>query len=349
MWIPGVRGRFPTHCFRYRMDEPMHSHRHAMFLALFPVLLAAPDLRAQLSHTTTALNTMTCVAGTNADSIPAGASLSPSNSMSSSFFGSFQFYSSSGTYQTSTLASGLQFSLTETSTNQSAVGGGGSASTGPNQSLWVIQSPQPVAGTLTVSGISSSFTVFNTRVAEVDIGNDGTIDWSLASGAPLQIPLTVAGSLAIRVVTRTAAVLGQVSIDVDLAFAVQATKVTYGTGCGSPLMLDSNLPVIGTNWNFTTTQVDAVSPVAFTVFGDRGPAVPLSALGLDAPGCFFQLATWLSTVSGPNLGGTTVVTVAIPSNLALIGLPLSGQSFCFSLANPASLVSSNGVQGIVGS
>ncbi|MCU0862995.1 MAG: hypothetical protein MUC36_04305 [Planctomycetes bacterium] len=327
----------------------MHRRRYAVFFAFFAAMLAAPALRAQLSHTATALNTMSCVAGSNGDSIPAGDSLSPSNSMSAFFSGSFQLFSSSGTYQTSTLASGLQFSLAETSSNQSSFSGGGSAATGPNQSLWVIQAPQPVAGTLRVVGSSSSFTVFNTRVAQVDIGNDGTIDWSLASGTPLQVPLTVAGSLTIRVVTQTAAALGQVSINVGLSFAVQATKATYGTGCGSPLTLDSNLPVIGTNWNFTTTQVDAVSPVAFTFFGDRGPAVPLSALGFDAPGCFLHLASALSALSGPNLGGSTVVTVAIPLQPTLIGLPLSGQSLCLSLANPSLLVSSNGVEGIVGS
>ena len=46
--------------------------------------------------------------------------------------------------------------------------------------------------------------------------------------------------------------------------------------------------------------------------------------------------------------GTGSVTLPIPNNPGLIGLVLSAQSVCFSLATPFNLVSSNGLQVTIG-
>jgi hypothetical protein len=50
----------------------------------------------------------------------------------------------------------------------------------------------------------------------------------------------------------------------------------YGAGCGAPLplALTCNVPVLGTDWDFTTANIDPVSPITVTFFGFAQAAVP---------------------------------------------------------------------------
>lgn len=130
---------------------------------------------------------------------------------------------------------------------------------------------------------------------------------------------------------------------------VPASKQTYGSGCGTPALgLDSNNPSLGNNWDLTTSNIDAVSPFAITFFGDRGPAVSFSVIGLDAPGCDVNLSSILVDGTGPNVAGSATVSVPIPNDPTLSGGMLSAQSICLTLSNNANLLSSNGVEGTFG-
>jgi len=131
--------------------------------------------------------------------------------------------------------------------------------------------------------------------------------------------------------------------------ATLANAVSIPDVGAAPLSLDSNLPVIGTNWNLTTTNIDAVSPIAVTLFGDQqGPGLPLTAIGFNAPGCSVWINQAIGSLSDLNNNGSATVVFPIPNNAALNGFTLSAQSICLTLINPANILSSNGVLGTVG-
>ncbi|HEU4418688.1 MAG TPA: hypothetical protein VFT55_07090 [Planctomycetota bacterium] len=122
----------------------------------------------------------------------------------------------------------------------------------------------------------------------------------------------------------------------------------YGAGCGSPLPLGltCTTPVLGTDWDFTTTNIDPVSPIAVTFFGFAEAAVPLDFLG--APGCSAYVGSIVSTLAEANLGGTSLLTIPVPADPGLMGFSLKGQSICLTFGNPLGLYTSNGVTGTVG-
>jgi len=115
-----------------------------------------------------------------------------------------------------------------------------------------------------------------------------------------------------------------------------------------PLSVDSNPPHLGGNWDVTTSSIDPISPFAITFFGARGPATPMVLIGLNAPGCDINLASVLTDVTGINTAGSATVSVPIPNNTALAGFLLAGQSVCLTLTNGANLLTSNGVEGMLG-
>jgi len=300
-------------------------------------LLAVPAVHAQVTHTASAANTLTFTAWQLTETIPAGTVLSPATYQVAMVSG----LTATGYYRTETNGVTLRYSIDEDSMN---------ASTGPNETLWVIQSPTQVSGTLLVDG--SLTTPFGTPTligaASIDVGDDGTVEWDLNSGAPLQLPLTFTGPLTIRVLTETDSIGSITNLAVGLEFLVDAAQVSYGSGCGAPLTLASNAPVLGANWLLTTSNIDAISPVAVTFVGDRGPAVPYTLLGLAAPGCFAHLSSIVGSVSAVNSQGTSAASVAVPNVAALIGFRLSAQSVCLTTANAAGLHSSNGVEATFG-
>lgn len=116
-----------------------------------------------------------------------------------------------------------------------------------------------------------------------------------------------------------------------------------------PLALTSNVPMLNSNWTITTSNIDAISPLAITFFGDaQGPGLPFQAIGLDAPGCTFWINTILGSLTGLAASGTTKVSLPIPNNPALVGAILTAQSICLTTQNPANLLSSNALQGTLG-
>lgn len=128
-----------------------------------------------------------------------------------------------------------------------------------------------------------------------------------------------------------------------------ANTIAFGDVEVLPLSLTSTRPVFGTNWDLTTTNIDPVSPIAITFFGNaQGPGLPFSAIGLNAPGCSIWVNTVLTSLTGVAAGGTATVSVPIPNNPALAGGVLTGQSICLTLQNPANLLGSNGVEGTLG-
>jgi hypothetical protein len=122
----------------------------------------------------------------------------------------------------------------------------------------------------------------------------------------------------------------------------------YGAGCGapSPLALTCNVPVLGAGWDFTTANIDPVSPISVTFFGFAQAAVPLDSLG--APGCSAYVGSIVTSLAAANLGGTSLLTIAVPADPALMGFTLKGQSVCLTLGNALGLYTSNGVSGTVG-
>ena len=71
-------------------------------------------------------------------------------------------------------------------------------------------------------------------------------------------------------------------------------------------------------------------------------------IGIPAPGCDINLATALTSITAGNGGGSALVTVPIPNNVALAGFQLSAQSICLTATNAANLLFSNGVEGTLG-
>ncbi|MFK7742841.1 MAG: hypothetical protein AB8H80_21195 [Planctomycetota bacterium] len=128
--------------------------------------------------------------------------------------------------------------------------------------------------------------------------------------------------------------------------------VTIDTGVGPFFagmeLASSTQPVLGANWDLTTSNIDAVSPIAITFLGDRGPAIPLSVLGFNAPGCDANLSSILGDITGVAVGGVATVSLPLPNNAALTGLNVSAQSVALTLSNAANLLTSNGVEGTLG-
>jgi hypothetical protein len=115
-----------------------------------------------------------------------------------------------------------------------------------------------------------------------------------------------------------------------------------------PLTLDSNLPRLGTNWTFTTSNVNAVSPIAITFLG-TAPVDPGLDLGfLGAPNCRAYLNTIVGDLTAVAAGGTASAIFPIPSTPGIVGLRIVGQSVCLTTQNALNLQTSNGVDAIVG-
>jgi len=134
---------------------------------------------------------------------------------------------------------------------------------------------------------------------------------------------------------------GSTDISTATPFATQVADAL-------PLTTTSNAPRLGNQWDITTTNIDAVSPFVLTFFGDRGPPLPLSLIGLNAPGCDINLATIFGEATASNSAGTGTASAAIPNNTAFSGLQLAAQSVCLTLTNSAALLTSSSVEGTVG-
>ena len=121
----------------------------------------------------------------------------------------------------------------------------------------------------------------------------------------------------------------------------------YGAGCGNPpLALGATVPVLGVAWDFSTTNIDAVSPISVTFFGNAQAGLPLGFLG--APGCTAYIDVLNGSVTGANNLGTSVVSFILPLLPNLQGVTLTAQSTCLTLQNPLNILTSNGLQATLG-
>ncbi|MCK5944396.1 MAG: hypothetical protein KAI24_20580, partial [Planctomycetes bacterium] len=139
-------------------------------------------------------------------------------------------------------------------------------------------------------------------------------------------------------------------IDYSNLGALGAVVINTNVGPFFPnLELTATRPVLGSNWDLTTNNVDPISPIAITFLGDRSPvSIPLVAIGINAPGCEAHLATILGSLTGVTTAGSTTVSLPIPNSPSLAGALLAGQSLGLTLSNSANIVVSNGVEGTLG-
>lgn len=119
----------------------------------------------------------------------------------------------------------------------------------------------------------------------------------------------------------------------------------YGAGCGA-LALTAPAAVLGTNWDLTTSNIDPVSPLSITFFGQIEAALPLDFLG--GIGCTAYVDLLLGSLAAANVGGTSVLTVPVPITPSLAGIVFKTQSVCLTLGNPLNLYTSNGVSTSLG-
>ncbi|MCK5945315.1 MAG: hypothetical protein KAI24_25220 [Planctomycetes bacterium] len=138
------------------------------------------------------------------------------------------------------------------------------------------------------------------------------------------------------------------SVMTDWSAALPTGTQVFDSGI-VPLEIDANLPVIGGSWDLTTNNIDPISPFAITFFGDaQGAGLPLSVIGLNAPGCSVWINTVLGSLTALSTAGSATASLPIPNNPALQGATVSAQSISLTLVNSANLLTSNGVIGTVG-
>ncbi|MFK7741383.1 MAG: hypothetical protein AB8H80_13790 [Planctomycetota bacterium] len=135
------------------------------------------------------------------------------------------------------------------------------------------------------------------------------------------------------------------SIELPNSFSVFDTEI-------APLTLASSAPLLGATWDLTTNNIDAISPLAITFFGSaRSPlptGVPLSTIGINSPGCSVWIDAALLSLDAPNVGGTSLLSLALPNTPSLAGTRFTAQSVCLSLAVPSLILTSNGVDAVLG-
>ncbi|MCA8950787.1 MAG: hypothetical protein KDE27_14890 [Planctomycetes bacterium] len=114
------------------------------------------------------------------------------------------------------------------------------------------------------------------------------------------------------------------------------------------LAISSNLPSIGSNLVFTTTEFPTGSTLGIETlsFTQVNPGIDLTSVGM--PGCFRYTGTESSVVVIPS-GSQATFSVAIPNSGTYIGLGITSQSYALSPgANTLGLISSNGVRAVIG-
>ncbi|MEC8651160.1 MAG: hypothetical protein VYA51_06665 [Planctomycetota bacterium] len=124
---------------------------------------------------------------------------------------------------------------------------------------------------------------------------------------------------------------------------ISAGPFSIGDSDEPALSLNSNAPQLGQSWDLAATNLGG-NAGAFVFFGDTqvNPGTSLASLG--APGCSAFTNANLTALFAP--GGNLSVTV--PNNPGLIGYAISCQATTGTNANALGLVSSNGLQAVVG-
>ena len=129
-----------------------------------------------------------------------------------------------------------------------------------------------------------------------------------------------------------------------------ASSVGFGIGCPAtqPLALNSNLPLLGTDWLLTASSVDPSSPLCLFWFGEIAvnPGVDLGFIG--AVGCFAYTNANLGAFLAPVISGSGTFTVSVPNNPALLAYELTVQASAASNSTTVGFVTSNGLTGVIG-
>ncbi len=131
-------------------------------------------------------------------------------------------------------------------------------------------------------------------------------------------------------------------------FSALAGVINLGdVGLAGLALAATGQPQVGNaSFALATSNVPNLVPIGILFFGSAvvNPGLDLSFLGM--PGCFAYTNGNLASGSFPVAlpAGTGSFTLAIPNNPGLVGVSLSAQSLCFTLATPFNLASSNGLQ-----
>ncbi len=129
-----------------------------------------------------------------------------------------------------------------------------------------------------------------------------------------------------------------------------ASSVGFGIGCPAtqPLALNSNQPLLGTDWLLTASSVDPASPFCLFWFGEIAvnPGVDLGFIG--AAGCFAYTNANLGAFLAPVTSGSGTFTVSVPNNPALLAYALTVQASAASNSTAVGFVTSNGLTGVIG-
>jgi hypothetical protein len=137
------------------------------------------------------------------------------------------------------------------------------------------------------------------------------------------------------------------SMDISAALPSTYTAATFRV---VPLALAaSTRPVIGTSWNFNTTQVPSAGTIGIDILGLSDPNIPDLAF-LGAPGCGVRasldsLSAWIVA------GNTHAWSLALPNDPALANVHIYSMS---AVLQPGvntflgGIITSNGIDGLIG-
>lgn len=130
-----------------------------------------------------------------------------------------------------------------------------------------------------------------------------------------------------------------------------ARQDTYGMGCAG-LEIQSSDPILGSSWTLSTFGISQVTPVAFTYFAlaPQTPSLPLSALGLGAPGCslYIDPVSIITNLGGFAPGGQLNITIPLPPSQVLGGTRFYAQTIALASFTPLGLSSSNVIEAMLG-
>ena len=133
----------------------------------------------------------------------------------------------------------------------------------------------------------------------------------------------------------------------NLWVGAAATAANFGAGCHG-IALTSNPPVIGGNWDLTTTGLTIFDGISFIGTSEQAVGVPLSVLGINSPGCEIWIDGLVNNLTASNVAGTSVLTILIPNSAALKGTELTSQTITLTAAAPSLIGISNGVHVTIG-
>jgi len=137
----------------------------------------------------------------------------------------------------------------------------------------------------------------------------------------------------------------------DETWTFGATAEAFGTGCagsgGVPALTAASAPRLGQSFDLSLGNLSATTPAGFFVLSlTATPPTPLDPIGMLT--CTGYVAPD-TLIGGTTSGGTVTASLALPGNLALVGASLYAQGLSLDAGfNPAWLVTSNALQGVLG-